>query len=54
MMPSTASAELDLHLLHQKRGRAAFRWIVIIDSGDSDHSGDDGADRLPLTVFNRG
>jgi hypothetical protein len=32
----------------------AFRSIVIIDSGDPDHTGDDGADRLPLTVFNRG
>ena len=31
-----------------------FRSIVIIDSGDPDHGGDDGADRLPLTVFNRG
>jgi hypothetical protein len=32
----------------------AFRWIAIIGSGDPDHSGDDGADRPPLTVFNRG
>jgi hypothetical protein len=32
----------------------AFRWIAIIDSGDPDHSGDDGTVRLPLTVFNRG
>jgi hypothetical protein len=32
----------------------AFRLIVIIDSDDPDHSGDDGAARLPLTVFNRG
>jgi hypothetical protein len=32
----------------------AFRLIVIIDSGDPDHAGDDGAVRLPLTVFNRG
>jgi TnpA family transposase len=31
-----------------------FRSIVIIDSGDPDHSGYDGAFRLPLTVFNRG
>jgi hypothetical protein len=31
-----------------------FRSIVIIDSGDPDHAGGDGAGRLPLTVFNRG
>jgi hypothetical protein len=30
-----------------------FQWIAIIDSGDPDHSGYDGAFRLPLTVFNR-
>jgi hypothetical protein len=32
----------------------AFRLIVIIGSGDPDHSGGDVSGRLPLTVFNRG
>jgi hypothetical protein len=40
--------------LHHKRGRTRFRLIAIIDSGDPDHCGDDGAVRLPLTVFNQG
>jgi hypothetical protein len=29
-----------------------FRRILITDSGDPDHSGDDIAVRPPLTVFN--
>jgi hypothetical protein len=32
----------------------AFRWIVIIGSGDHDQAGDGGFGPLPLTVFNQG
>jgi hypothetical protein len=31
----------------------AFCLIVITDSGDRDHAGDNSSVRLPLTVFNR-